>query len=125
MLVQNKSRRSPRGGRYKQARGKRLYETGSEPTHTKLGAKMLKRVRTKGGVVKLRLLRNEVANILNTGDMKCRAVRIKTVVDNSASKHFVRRNIITKGTVIDTEFGKARVTNRPGQEGTINAVLVK
>ena len=32
---------------------------------------------------------------------------------------------MTKGTIIETEKGKAKITSRPGQEGSINAVLVK
>jgi small subunit ribosomal protein S8e len=36
----------------------------------------------------------------------------------------MRRNIITKGAVIKTELGDAKVTNRPGQDGLINAVLL-
>jgi len=52
-------------------------------------------------------------------------VKIKNVVENPANRHFVRRNILTKGTVVDTDKGKAKITNRPGQEGSINAVLVE
>ena len=33
-------------------------------------------------------------------------------------------NIITKGSVIQTEKGKAQVTSRPGQHGVVSAVLV-
>jgi small subunit ribosomal protein S8e len=33
--------------------------------------------------------------------------------------------VITKGAVLDTDAGKARVTNRPGQEGMIHAVLIE
>ena len=38
--------------------------------------------------------------------------------------NYVRQNIITKGAVIMTDAGKARVTSRPGQSGSINAVLI-
>jgi len=37
----------------------------------------------------------------------------------------VRRNIITKGAILQTDLGKVRVTNRPGQEGVINGILVE
>ena len=49
--------------------------------------------------------------------------KIISVAENKASRHFLRRNIITKGAVIETELGKAKVTSRPGQHGVINAVL--
>ena len=51
-------------------------------------------------------------------------VEILDVLDNTANRDFVRRKIITKGAVIETELGQARVTSRPGQHGVINAVLV-
>jgi small subunit ribosomal protein S8e len=37
----------------------------------------------------------------------------------------VRRNIITRGAVVETKLGRARITSRPGQHGVANAVLVK
>jgi small subunit ribosomal protein S8e len=49
---------------------------------------------------------------------------IETVELNAANRNYVRRNIITKGAIVQTTVGKARVTNRPGQDGSINAVLV-
>ncbi|MGC8851015.1 MAG: 30S ribosomal protein S8e, partial [Candidatus Micrarchaeia archaeon] len=36
-----------------------------------------------------------------------------------------RENIVTKGAIIETELGKAKVTSRPGQHGIVNAVLLK
>jgi len=47
------------------------------------------------------------------------------VLENPANRHFVRRNILTKGTIIETVKGKAKITGRPGQEGMVNAVLIK
>ena len=49
---------------------------------------------------------------------------LKTVLENPANRHYVRRNIITKGTIVDTEKGKAIITSKPGQEGCINAKLL-
>ena len=46
------------------------------------------------------------------------------VVDNPANRNFVKRNIMTKGTVVETDKGKVRITSRPGQEGSLNGVLV-
>ncbi len=124
MLTQHRSKRSPTGSRYKKARDKRLFEAGNEPTHPRIGKLHLKKVRTAGGNFKDRLLNADIANILDRKTKTYKKAKIKTVSDNPASKHFVRRNILTKGTVIDTELGKAVITNRPGQEGTINAVLL-
>ena len=50
--------------------------------------------------------------------------KILDVVENTANPNYVRQNIITKGSVIETEKGRAMVTSRPGQHGVVNAVLV-
>jgi small subunit ribosomal protein S8e len=55
----------------------------------------------------------------------CKKVAISNVIGNDANKHYIRRNIITKGAIIETELGKAKVTSRPGQDGVVNAVLIK
>jgi small subunit ribosomal protein S8e len=47
------------------------------------------------------------------------------VKKNAANPNYVQRNIINKGAVIQTEMGLAKVTSRPGQDGIVNAVLVK
>ena len=51
-------------------------------------------------------------------------VEIRDVLENQANTDFARRKIITRGALIDTEMGQARVTSRPGQHGLINAVLL-
>jgi len=51
--------------------------------------------------------------------------KILSVIENKANPNLVRQNIITKGCIIETEIGKARVTSRPGQHGIINAVLIE
>ena len=97
----------------------------SEPSFTKLGKKRMHVLRVMGGHRKLRLLGADTANLFNPKSKTYKQVKIKTITDNPANRHFVRRNIMTKGSIIDTEHGKARITSRPGQDGVINAVLVK
>jgi small subunit ribosomal protein S8e len=43
---------------------------------------------------------------------------------NPANVDYDRRGVITRGTIIETSLGVARVTSRPGQDGTVNAILV-
>ncbi|MDR0767854.1 MAG: 30S ribosomal protein S8e, partial [Methanosarcinales archaeon] len=47
------------------------------------------------------------------------------VTGNTANNHYVRRNIMTKGTIVKTDIGLVRITSRPGQDGVINAVLLE
>tara|TARA_Y100000310_G_scaffold204692_1_gene204919 strand:- start:1923 stop:2297 length:375 start_codon:yes stop_codon:yes gene_type:complete len=120
---QLRSRRKVTGGRYVDYRKKKLRELARDATLTKID-KLRKRIlRVRSGEEKIILLAAEEANILGK-DKKYKKVKIKGVVENPANRHFVRRNILTKGAIIDTELGKARITSRPGQESVINAVLV-
>jgi small subunit ribosomal protein S8e len=55
---------------------------------------------------------------------KTEKVEITRVVKNPANVDYDRRGVITRGAVIETSLGLARVTSRPGQHGMLNAVLV-
>ncbi|OYT31305.1 30S ribosomal protein S8e [Candidatus Woesearchaeota archaeon] len=126
MVIVQKGRlkRKPSGGRYRQARSKRKYEIGRAPAHTKIGEQKIKTIRTKGGGKKTKVFGVKFANVLNPKDKKFYKVEIQGVVECPANRHFIRRNIVVKGAVISTKLGNAKVTSRPGQSGTVNAVLV-
>jgi len=125
MAISNlRARKKPSGGRYKSLRKKRQYELGRDPSLSKLGNLRHVIIRTRGGNLKFRLLSTDTANVFDPKDKKFKQLKIKTIVENPANRHFVRRNIMTKGAVIETELGKARITSRPGQDRAINAVLL-
>ena len=123
-LSQARPRRKQTGALYKDYRKKRQYELGREPSFTKLGKKRVQVIRTSGANRKLRILSSDTANLYDPKSKSFKQAKIKTITDNPANRHFIRRNIMTKGSVIDTELGKARITSRPGQDGVINAVLI-
>ena len=123
MKSQFRSKRKISGGRYKATRKKKLREVAREPLYTRIGEKKVNKYRVQGGNIKKSLLRSNEANVLIDG--KYKKVKVEEVVENQANRHFVRRNILTKGAIIKTEAGNAKVVNRPGQEGFINAILVK
>ena len=81
-------------------------------------------IRTHGGNKKLRLLRADFANVADPKSGTTKTVKIISVKENPANPFYARRNITTKGAIIETELGNAVVTSRPGQEGIVNAVLV-
>lgn len=116
--------RKPTGGRYKHFRKVRKYEIARLPASTTIGKLSLKVQRLKGGGSKAKVLSSSIANILDQKSGKYTQATIKLVKENAANREFARRNIITKGAIIETDLGPARVTSRPGQSGTINAVLV-
>jgi len=123
-LWQGDSRRSETGRRKRYARSKRKYEIGREAHLTTIGPTKLKEVRTMGNNRKTRAKTTNVAFVVDPKNNKVTKTEITSVVENHANIHYVRRNIINKGAVIETKLGKARVTSRPGQSGTINAVLI-
>ena len=126
VILQAKPKKSASGARYKSGSKKRKYQIGGLPANTLLSDKNVVRMkRAKGGIIKQKLAYTNTINLLNKKTKKYEKVTIKAVIENAANRHFVRRNIITKGTILDTEKGKARVTSSPGQDGVINAVLIE
>lgn len=124
MRWQGKYGRKSTGGRLIPARGKRKYETGREQSDTTIAPVRTKKIETLGGNQKMRMLRADMVTVADPKTGQTKTVKIETVMDNKANLHYMRRNILTKGAVIKTELGAARITNRPGQDGTINAVLL-
>ncbi|MEK6837103.1 MAG: 30S ribosomal protein S8e [Nanoarchaeota archaeon] len=126
MITQGRSLRKPSGGLKQPFRKKRLYQMGSQPVMTKLGPKRRIRIdNVTGGATRIRLLQTQVANVYDPKSKKFVVAKIKTVSNNPANRYFTRANIITRGAILDTELGKAKVTNRPGQDGVVNAVMMK
>jgi small subunit ribosomal protein S8e len=55
---------------------------------------------------------------------KSKKVSIKNVLETPANTFLARQNILIKGAIIETELGKAKITNRPSQEGNVQAILI-
>ena len=124
-LWQGKSQRKKSGGRRIYAHKKRSREIGSEKQEANIGKQSLKFYSTRGGNQKVRVLSIKEANIMDRRIKKTVRSKILSVQENPANPHYVRRNILTKGAIIETEIGIARITSRPGQHGMINAVLIR
>ena len=123
-IFQGKSRKKFTGGKLKASRTKKRFELGREPTLTRIGPEARKVMRIMGGTKKAVLMRAESANVYVPGEKITKKVKIQTVKENPANPHHVQGNIMSKGTVILTELGEARITSRPGQDGIVNAVLL-
>ncbi|MCD4841356.1 MAG: 30S ribosomal protein S8e [Methanosarcinales archaeon] len=125
MQYQGKSRRKFTGGRRIASKGKRKLELGREAAEPHLDETRRKNVDTLGGNRKVRLLRCNMANVTDPSNNTTRQVAIETVVDNESNKHYIRRNILSRGGIVKTGMGNVRITSRPGQDGVVNAVLIK
>jgi small subunit ribosomal protein S8e len=113
------------GGKYKLQKKKKKYELPGHVTKVKLGEIKKKSSRTQGGNKKTILLNANFANVTNPETKKTKRVKILNVIETQANRFLARQNILIKSAIIETEIGKARITNRPSQEPTVQAVLIK
>ena len=118
-----RSTRTRTGGRRRRSSDRKKHQLGAEPTETTVGDRQLKTVDARGGTEKVRALSTDTATVAT--DSGTVAATIENVAENPANPNYARRNIITKGAIIETSEGQARVTSRPGQDGQVNAVLVE
>jgi small subunit ribosomal protein S8e len=123
VVIQKRSQRKPSGARYKNAASKRLHQRGGVPAHTTIGKTRTTAQRTKGGGNKNSVLRTTFVNVYD--GKKYVQAELQAVLENTANRHFIRRNIITQGCVVNTSIGKVKITNRPGQEGSLNGIKVE
>jgi len=102
---------------------KRKFVGGAYPL-PKIGEKgKNKNLAGRGSTRKSRALTLAFANVLTGQGMK--KARVLNVLETPSNRHYARQNAITKGTIIQSEIGKIRVTNRVGQDGMINAILIE
>ena len=120
------SRRKSTGGRLKHARGKRRTEISSENQFAYLGEEdQRKNYRKTAGSQTVRLLAVHEINVNDPKEGKTVRSTINTVLENDADPNYVRRNIVTKGAIVDTDVGRVRVTSRPGMHGVVSGVLLE
>jgi len=124
-IWQGRPKRKPSGGRIRAARKKRRFEIGREKQFTHLGVQKIKMYRTKGANQKARLLMADQANVVDPKTKAIKKVKILTVKSSPSNPNYVQRNIVTKGATVMTDLGEAVITSRCGQDGVVNAMLVK
>ncbi len=121
---QRRSRRKSSGGRYHIAVKKKKRDLARPAALTSLGEERKKVIRTRGGNRKIRLLSYSYANLSSLDKKSSEKVKIEDIIENTANRDYARRKIITRGAIIRTSKGDARVTSRPGQNGTVDATLI-
>ena len=113
------------GGKYKDSRKKKKYARQGIPRKVKLRETKQKMLKGLGGSKRKVLLSADFANVIDSETKKTKKVKITNVLETPANRFLARQNILIKGAVIETELGKAKITNRPSQEGMVQAVLVR
>ena len=113
------------GGKYIKRMKKKKYALPGQRKVVKLsGEEKRKTKRILGGNKKNYLLKAKFVNVQEKGK-KAKKVEIKKVLETPSNKFLARQEVLTKGTIIQTDIGKVKITNRPTQEGMINGVLVE
>ena len=111
------------GGRRKPLRSRRKYELDRFPNEALIGEQITITRKVRGKNVKTAIKTIDSVNLAI--DSKIKRVKIIKVLENATNNDYKRRGIISKGAILETEEGKCRVVSRPGQHGTVNAILVK
>jgi small subunit ribosomal protein S8e len=123
--IENLAGRKFTGGRKVAMRGRRKFEIDRYPNEAIVGDKDIITRRVRGNNVKTAFKTTDFANVADQVSKKVMKSKILRVTKNSANKDYERRGVISKGALLETEAGTARVVSRPGQDGTVNAILVK
>jgi small subunit ribosomal protein S8e len=122
--IENLTGRKYTGGRIIAMRSRRKYEMDRYPNEAILGKNKTVKRRARGNSIKTALKTSEFANIADPKTKKVTKLKILNVVKNTANKDYERRGVISKGALLETELGSAKVVSRPGQDGLVNAVLI-
>ena len=121
------SRRKPTGGRLKRPiryRGKRKEISSEKQFAFVADSNQNKLYRKHAGHQTARVMNASHINVNIPSEGITKRVIISNIVENSADPNYVRRNIITKGAIAETELGLVRITSRPGMDGVVSGVLL-
>jgi small subunit ribosomal protein S8e len=123
--LENLAKRKPSGGSRVRSRSRRRFEIDRYPNEAGMGANIVIMRRSRGNNTKTALKAANTVNVTDLVSKKTTKLPIKNVSKNQANKDYERRGVISKGALLETDSGTARVVSRPGQDGCVNAILVR
>ena len=112
------------GGRRHPLKTRQKFQLDRYPNEALVGDQETATRKTRGNNRKTGLKTVSHVNLV-LPDAKIKRAKIVKVLENQTNNDYQRRGVITKGAILETEDGKCRVVSRPGQNGIINAILVK
>ena len=121
--VENLATSKTTGGRRHPLRIRRKYEIDRYPNEPINAAQVTVTRRTRGNNRKTALKSIDFVNLADGS--KTKKTKIIKVLENATNNDYQRRGIITKGAILETQEGMCRVVSKPGQQGIVNAVLIK
>ncbi len=121
--MENLSTSKITGGRRKPSRSRKKYELNRFPNEALLGEQITVTRKVRGKNNKTAIKTSNFVNFVIDSNVK--RVKIVKVLKNATNNDYQRRGVISKGAILETTEGKSRVISRPGQHGTVNAILIK
>ncbi|GAB7352840.1 hypothetical protein MBLNU459_g3449t1 [Dothideomycetes sp. NU459] len=104
----SRHKRSATGAKRAYYRKKRAFEKGRQPANTRIGAKRIHLVRTRGGNRKFRALRLDSGNFSWGSEGIARKVRVIAVAFHPSNNELVRTNTLTRSAVIQVDAAPFR-----------------
>ncbi|GAB7360347.1 hypothetical protein MBLNU230_g8305t1 [Neophaeotheca triangularis] len=104
----SRHKRSASGAKRAYYRKKRAFEKGRQPANTRIGAKRIHLVRTRGGNRKFRGLRIDSGNFSWGSEGISRKVRIIATAFHPSNNELVRTNTLTKSAVVQVDAAPFR-----------------
>nr|POE65898.1 40s ribosomal protein s8-a [Quercus suber] len=104
----SRHKRSASGAKRAYYRKKRAFEKGRQPANTRIGAKRIHLVRTRGGNRKFRGLRLEAGNFSWGSEGISRKVRVIVVAFHPSNNELVRTNTLTRSAVVQIDAAPFR-----------------
>lgn len=123
--IENLGGRKLTGGRKVAMRGRRKFEIDRYPNEAVVGPSQVVARRIRGNNNKVAFKSAEFANLIDQENKRVIKSKILRVTKNPANRDYERRGVVSKGAIIESENGTARVVSRPGQDGVVNAILIK
>ena len=122
--VENLATSKITGGRRYPNGSRRKFQLDRYPVETLSGEQVTVTRKVRGQNRKFALKTADFVNLAAPG-AKVKKVKILKVLKNPSNNDYERRGVISKGAILETEDGQCRVISRPGQDGAVNAILIK
>jgi len=104
----SRHKRSATGAKRSHYRKKRAFELGRQPANTRIGAKRVHPVRTRGGNKKYRALRVDSGNFSWGSESVAKKARIIGVVFHPSNNELIRTNTLTKSAIVQVDAAPFR-----------------
>ena len=105
-------------------KSRRKFQTDRYPNEALMGEQVTVTRKTRGNNRKTAMKTANVVNVV-LANGKTKSSEILKVLANQTNNDYQRRGVITKGAIVETKDGECKIVSRPGQDGTLNGILVK